>query len=122
MFNLEEFIEKVARQCHEANRAYCGLIGDKSQVSWEEAPEWQKQSAKEGVKYHLNNRNSTPADSHVSWMKQKEKDGWIYGDVKDPEKKTHPCMVPYEQLPMEQRLKDYVFWCIVRAQIAINNL
>lgn len=38
-------IEKIAACCHEANRAYCRGLGDDSQVSWFDAPVWQKKSA-----------------------------------------------------------------------------
>jgi hypothetical protein len=110
------FISKkdIAKVCHEVNRAYCKGIGDDSQVSWEEAPEWQKKSAINGVKFTLKNPNAQPSDSHNSWLAEKEKDGWKYGPVKDVEKKEHPCYVPYEQLPTEQRVKDYIFQAVVR--------
>lgn len=107
-------IEQIAKVCHEVNRAYCRSIGDDSQPAWEDAPEWQKKSAISGVEYHLNNE-VTPENSHENWMREKETDGWIYGDVKDPENKTHPCMVPYDQLPIEQRTKDYLFKAVVDA-------
>ncbi|MCF8566895.1 hypothetical protein LLE49_19435 [Alicyclobacillus tolerans] len=103
--------EMIAALCHEVNRAYCQSIGDNSQPSWNDAPEWQKQSAIAGVKFHMENE-TTPEQSHESWMKQKIDDGWVYGEVKDPELKTHPCMVPYNQLPQEQRSKDYLFKAI----------
>jgi len=48
-------------------------------------------------------------------MADKEADGWVYGVIKDPAAKTHPCMVPFEQLPAEQRAKDLGFKAIVRA-------
>lgn len=99
---------KIAEICHEVNRAYCHSIGDTSQPSWENAPQWQKDSAIVGVKFHLENQ-TTPEQSHESWLQQKIEDGWVYGDVKDPDKKTHPCIVPYHQLPPEQRSKDYLF-------------
>jgi len=37
-------IEDIARMCHQINKSYCEAIGDYSQVDWENAPEWQKQS------------------------------------------------------------------------------
>ena len=104
--------EQIARICHEVNRAYCNSIGDTSQPSWEDAPDWQKASAVNGVEFHLNN-DTTPEQSHENWMREKEADGWVYGPTKDPEKKEHPCMVPYDQLPLEQRTKDYLFKAIV---------
>ena len=37
-------IEKIAKTCHEVNKVFCEALGDDSQVSWEEAPEWLKNS------------------------------------------------------------------------------
>lgn len=99
----------IAKTCHELNKAYCEATGDNSQPSWEEAPEWQKNSAIAGVNMHLNNPDATPTDSHNSWLKQKEEEGWKYGPTKNPETKEHPCFVPYDQLPESQKAKDYIF-------------
>ena len=46
---------------------------------------------------------------------QKVADGWGYGETKDPEAKTHPCMVAFDQLPREQQAKDFIFRSIVHA-------
>lgn len=108
-------ISQIARICHEVNRAYCIGLGDLSQPTWDEAPEWQKSSCINGIVYHLSNPDSKPSDSHENWMKEKQENGWIYGPVKDPEKKEHPCMVPYDQLPEEQKVKDLLFITIIRA-------
>jgi hypothetical protein len=106
---------KIARVAHEVNRAYCEAIGDDSQPAWEDAPDWQVQSAIRGAQMHLSNPHATPADSHNSWLKEKELDGWAYGEVKDPDKKLHPCFRPYEELPLEQRVKDFLFRGVVHA-------
>lgn len=109
-------IEDIAKICHEANKAYCETIGDYSQVSWEYAEEWQKESAIKGVEFALANPDATPIDQHESWSQQKLAEGWVYGEVKDTEKKTHPCLVAsYELLPVEQRAKDSIFQNIVSA-------
>ena len=102
-------IENIAKAAHELNKAYCESIGDNSQPSWEDAPEWQKSSAINGVQFHLENPDATPSASHISWLKQKKEEGWKYGEVKNAETKEHPCFVPYEQLPNEQKAKDYIF-------------
>lgn len=112
--------EGIARISHEANRIYCESIGDTSQVKWKDAPEWQKQSAIQGVVAFSENPDMTPKQGHDSWMKVKSKDGWVYGKVKDPEKKTHPCMVEYDDLPEEQKVKDIIFKCV--AVSLLNNL
>lgn len=107
--------EEIARIAHEVNRAYCAGIGDTSQPPWEEAPQWQKDSAVSGVKMHLANPNATPEDSHKAWLAEKEATGWTWGPVKDPIAKKHPCYMPYGDLPSEQRVKDYLFRGVVHA-------
>jgi hypothetical protein len=105
--------EQIAKIAHEINLAYCAALGDTSQPPWEEAPEWQKASALAGVEMHLANPLATPEQSHESWLAQKVAEGWVYGEVKDPAKKQHPCCLPYAQLPIEQRAKDYLFRAVV---------
>ena len=109
--------EQIAAVAHEVNRAYCHSIGDDSQPAWNDAPDWQQKSAIAGVEYHLENPSASPEDSHISWLKVKEADGWKYGPVKDPEKKEHPCYVPYKELPKEQQAKDYLFSAVVKKGI-----
>lgn len=114
-----ELIKQIASVCHEANRSYCASIGDHSQPAWDDAPEWQQKSAKSGVEFHLNHLQAgdspAPSASHDSWLAEKKADGWKYGLVKNPETKEHPCFVSYEDLPIEQRLKDYIFGAVVKA-------
>lgn len=105
----------IARVAHEVNRAYCEALGDSSQAPWEEAPEWARETVVNGVLMHLAHPDATPADSHRSWLTHKVSEGWVYGPVKDPERREHPCMVPYEELPAEQRAKDYLFRGVVHA-------
>lgn len=103
----------IAQVAHEINRAYCASLGDTSQPAWEDAPEWQQQSAIAGVEMHLANPDATPEQSHESWLAQKVAAGWVYGEVKDAEKKEHPCCRPYDELPQEQKAKDYLFRSVV---------
>lgn len=106
-------IEMIAKICHEANRAYQLTIGEVPSKTWSEAPEWQKDSARCGVRFHLNDPRASHSASHENWMEQKRKEGWTYGPVKDEEKKTHPCFLPWLDLPQEQRQKDVLFKSIV---------
>jgi len=106
-------IEQIATVCHGANRAYCQSIGDFSQVDWVAAPAWQVDSALIGVRKAID--GATPEQLHESWCAQKFADGWRYGDVKDPDKKTHPCLMPYAELPTLQRRKDALFSAVVNA-------
>lgn len=108
-------VEEIARLAHEANAAYCRSLGDMSQPSWIDAPEWQKESIIEGVKFHINNPTKNAGASHENWFKHKLNDGWSYGPEKDPINKKHPCMVPFSELPIEQQTKDHIFRSVVHA-------
>ena len=108
-------IRDIAKVCHDVNRAYCQAMGDDSRPTWEEAPGWQIDSAVSGVHMHLDNPEATPENSHESWLAEKVAAGWVYGEVKDPERKTHPCCVPYIELPTAQRAKDYLFRAVVHS-------
>ncbi len=107
--------EDIARVAHEINRAYCEALGDKSHSEWSVSANWVKDSALRGVWFHLDNPDAGPEASHVSWCKQKVKDGWTYGPVKNPEGKEHPCLVSFSDLPKEQQAKDYLFRQVVHS-------
>lgn len=107
--------ELIARMCHEANKAWCELHGDFSQEPWQHAEQWQRESALAGVMFRLNNPDAGKDAQHNAWMKDKVDAGWKYGEIKDVEAKTHPCIVPFDQLPEFQQKKDALFCAIVDA-------
>lgn len=114
-FNSMENLELVAIVCHQANKAWCEGNGDNSQKDWGEAEQWQRDSAIKGVQFRIDNPDSGHDAQHNSWMKEKVDNGWMYGEAKDPVAKTHPCIVPFEQLPEFQQKKDALFCAIVDA-------
>ncbi len=57
-------VEQVARICHETNRAYCESIGDTTQLSWDSAADWQRESAIKGVQFKLDNPDAAPSAQH----------------------------------------------------------
>lgn len=104
----------IARVCHEANRALQLVASDPApSPEWDNAPEWQRESAIEGVREAQ--AGATPEELHESWCAFKTDDGWTYGETKDSAAKTHPCLVAYAELPGEQRRKDAVFQAVVAA-------
>ncbi len=106
---------EIAKIAYEANRAYCQTIGDDSFSDWENAPEWQKETNLKGVTGILDGSITGPEKSHESWLEEKRRTGWHYGPVKNAVKKEHPCFVDYRFLPAEQRIKDDIFFAIVKA-------
>jgi hypothetical protein len=57
-------------------------------------------------KFTKNERSKIALLSHEIWMKSKKDAGWVYDEVKDPVKKTHPLLVEWEKLPDEEKQKD----------------
>jgi hypothetical protein len=112
--HFERAIPLIAQVCHEANRVLQLANHDENpSYPWHLASEAQKKSAIEGVKVAL--EGATAEELHESWARQKLADGWVYGQFKDEGIKTHPCLVPYSELPEEQRIKDHMFRAIVKA-------
>jgi len=130
--------EILARACHSAWYVYTVLgLGEEGEP-WDTAPEWQKASILDAVGFwdrqmvelvsdpymyeeHLLvwARKNLPLRSHRNWMNRKCADGWTYGETKDAKTKTHPCMVPYDDLPEADKIKDLV---VVEAYLALRSL
>lgn len=104
----------AAHLAHEINKVHCESLGDFSQVPFEQAEEHQRNSSMAGVEAFLRNPDLTPEQTHQSWMDFKLRDGWVFGPVKDPVAKTHPSLVPYDQLSKEERTKDHLFRAVMR--------
>lgn len=107
--------EQIARVCHEVNRAICEAAGDHSQRPWDAAEQWQRDSAIKGVQFALDNPDAAASAQHDAWAADKLADGWRFGETKDADAKTHPCLIPYDDLPFDQRVKDHTFRAVVRA-------
>lgn len=46
------------------------------------------------------------ANVHDVWAKGRMDEGWVYGEVKDAEKKVSPCLIPYDELPESEKKYD----------------
>ena len=101
----------IAIVCHNVNSAYARAIGEDEQgiLPWENLPQNVRTGVQSAVETYLTNPDTTPKQLHDLWSESRKADGWVYGEVKDFDAKTHPCLVPYDELPIEQRVKDYLF-------------
>ena len=43
---------------------------------------------------------------HDVWAESRIAQGWTYGEQRDDKEKKHPCLVPYNDLPEEEREYD----------------
>ena len=107
-------VEDIARICHDADRALQIALGEAPNNDWANTSADIKESVVTGV-IAATQEGMTPAKLHRAWVLERTKSGYVYGEVKDHDKKTHPCLVPYEDLPSEQRAKDVLFFSIVLA-------
>lgn len=109
--------EQIARVVHAANAELQAIQGDTAPSQpWD----YESQELRDNVILGVRNaRNGfTPADHHQAWVDDKIAHGWRFGAYKDTAAKTHPCILPYAQLPQDQRIKNVLFIAIVRAMWA----
>ena len=106
-------IDAIGRVCHEANRAYCIVVGDSELPAWDDLEETYRESTRIGVRNAL--AGHTPKESHASWLKERVGAGWVLGAKLDRTAKIHPNLVQYDQLPEAQKRKDHLFVAITRA-------
>lgn len=84
-------IEGIARVCHEANRAYCSMIGDNSQVDWHHASQSLRDRVCESVKVCIENSG---LEIHF---------------------------LPYGEQSLDEKRKDYLFSAVVAALTTGGN-
>lgn len=105
------------RVVHAANAELQAIQNDPvPSQPWDHEPQEIRDNVILGVR---NARNGmTPEEHHEAWRRDKIRQGWTYGPSKDNQAKTHPCLVPFGQLPFDQRVKNVLFIAIVRAMWA----
>lgn len=97
----------IARLVHHVNNAICADNNEQG-IAWKDAPGHMQAALLQAVKENL------PAkEAHEAWMRSRLENGWVLGLVKDIENKISPCLIPYEELPYSQRIKDTVCMAIV---------
>lgn len=108
-------VQKIAEVIYEATR----LEAEWSERSivperWNERDEkFRNQFVDIISKYLSDDTLPTPEEAHDSWMKAYEEMGWKYGEVRDAELKTHPDMLPFNELPKDEKDKEAIFLAFV---------
>lgn len=111
-------VNGIAEVVHEAQRALQRVVNEPVPApEWGYAPTYMKEALVKSVCAVLD--GATPEQTHELWIRDKERDGWEYGEIKDAYAKTHPCLVAYDKLPQYQRDKNELLVSIVSA---LSNL
>jgi len=45
-------------------------------------------------------------NAHDVWARERIKQGWVYRSARNDERKEHPCLIPYEDLPESEKQYD----------------
>jgi len=96
-------VEACARVGYEVYRTG---FDDPAKLEWDAAEEDDRKVARDMAVVVLS--GITPEQEHARWLARKADEGWSLGAL-DEERRLHPNMVPYEQLPDGQRLLDRLF-------------
>ena len=110
-------IEVVAQICHEMNRRFSELNNLPVRPTWDELSNFDKEFFVQAVRGLKEDPNRSPALNHDQWCKAKLAQGWTYGPHQDEDRKTHPCLVLYNDLPRNQRVKDSLFITLVKGYL-----
>ena len=106
----------IARGVHEAIRAYQEALGEEPTPPWAESG-WMQDSTRDAVEFALD--NPTPGAQHEAWASAKHRAGWWYGPEKDANRKTHPSLVPFDQLAEAEQRKDAIVIAVVQGLASV---
>ena len=75
-----------------------------------------------GTQWALRNPHATSEDNHNCWMESKLAQGYTYGETLNVENKTHPSLVPFEELPEVEQRKDDMDLLMVKLANKLYNM
>lgn len=108
---MKDLIERRARFVYDAARL--AAIASKAPivpVSWDEREEPFRKQFREVIERQCGElRSKSPEELHDNWMQAYIEMGWKYGPEYNREHKTHPDLIPYDQLGELEKDKDEVF-------------
>jgi class 3 adenylate cyclase len=97
--------EELSEDLKDANRAQAADIPNKlNRIGYELAPSHGLSPAK--LQFTERDIEDLAVREHERWMDERSRNGWIYGSLKDSSRKHHPLLIPWNQLPEDEREKD----------------
>ena len=97
------------------------LCWDLPQWEWARANYVSTERLRHGMMLRDANGPGLPYDAARNmWLRQMEADGWRYGPVGSVENKEHPWMIPYEDLPVDEKIRHRLRAGVADAMSLLN--
>jgi len=106
----------IASIAHLALAALSDFAGEQNVIhEFDQLPDAQKDGLIAGVDMLIANKDAGADARHNAWMENMLADGWKFSKKRSDEAKTHPRLVPFDQLPKKEIAKEKLLHAIVRA-------
>lgn len=103
-------LDDICRVIDSANRELSRSLNENVSLPFDTWSDQARANMKESVRQVITGELRTPKDCHDKWLKDRVNEGWSFGEVKNFTLKTSPCIVDYQELPEEQKVKDDMFF------------
>jgi hypothetical protein len=105
--------DRIARMLHVVTNALKEANNEPVLPDWDQLDEENKEFSRESVVSILSGEVTTAEQEHNRWAASKMAAGWVYGPVRDNDRKIHPMLVGFHDLSAIQQAKDLVRFAIV---------
>ena len=113
--------EQAARVCHAAHCALQAVQGEPlPSVPWDDLPAETRRIVIESIR--AARQGEPPEQLHARWVRAMAALGWTWGPERDPERKRHPNMIPFWDLPPDERDKDEQFAALATSRALGRSL
>jgi hypothetical protein len=94
------------------------MIGDNAPRAWEHASKEKRAGYILAVQGVIDHPDISPEKQHMEWCDSMYAKGWTYGHELSEGNRVHPNLLKYQDLPQEQRIKDWVFLSVVKGLLS----
>jgi len=115
----ESDVIRVAIACHDVGRTLATHTGRNELPFWGDLSESQRNLTLAWVKHRIAFPDSSVSEQHRLWCEATAKDGWTHGEAFSKEKKIHPLLVDFSNLPVEERYRFLFFGQTVAVMVAV---
>jgi hypothetical protein len=109
----EVMVDTCARVAYDVYRV--AFVGDDPMPDFDELDPERRAHALHAARAAVS--GTTPEAFHAEWTSELARDGWTAGPELSEVAKTHPNLVPYDELPDEQHLLDGLFFVAATATL-----